>query len=75
MESKKVLVVGASGGIGNKVAEMLLDADYSVIGTYYQHSEKIDNLKKYSAFSNYKLDMQEPSSIIVKEFVLLKMEI
>lgn len=36
MENKTVLVIGASGGIGSKVVEMLLAQGYSVIGAYFE---------------------------------------
>lgn len=65
MDSNKkiVLVVGASGGIGNKVAETLLDSGYSVVGTYFLHQEKINNLNKYPTFSCHQLNLQQPDSI------------
>ena len=39
--SKTVLVVGASGGIGSQVAKDLVNAGYSVVGTYFDI--QIDN--------------------------------
>ncbi len=62
-DKKHILVVGATGGIGNKVAETLLAIGYSIIGTYFQHQEKISNLKKYPNFSNHQLDLEQPNSI------------
>lgn len=63
MESKTVLLVGASGGIGNKTARILLDAGYSVIGTYYQDLENLNNLKKDAHFSAQELDIKDPGFI------------
>ena len=62
-DTKHVLIIGASGGIGNKVAETLLEVGYAVIGTYFQHPEKVENLKKYPHFSEEQLDLKESESI------------
>jgi len=40
MESKKILLVGYSGGIGYKTTEILLKEGYSVIGTFSKQSKK-----------------------------------
>lgn len=60
---KKVLLIGASGGIGNKVAEELLEAGYSVIGTYFQNQDKLGNLKSVKNFKGEQLDIKEIISI------------
>ncbi len=67
--SKTILVVGASGGIGNKVAEVLLHENYSVIGTYYQHPVRVENFKNSPYFTPKHLDLtdiEEMKSIIDK---------
>lgn len=73
MKSKTVLLVGASGGIGNKTAQMLLEEGYSVIGTYYQDPEKLNNLKKNDHFSTQELNIKDLSSIKTL-FQLIKKE-
>lgn len=60
-----ILVIGASGGIGNSVAQVLLDAGYSVIGTYFQHPERIKNLEQQNNFKGYAVDLK--SIELVKE--------
>lgn len=60
---KIVLLIGASGGIGNKVAEQLLEEEYSVIGTYFQHPERIENLKKHKNFFGAQVDIQLIDSV------------
>ncbi len=37
---KKVLLIGASGGIGHETAKVLLESDYKVIGTYNTDQKK-----------------------------------
>jgi len=64
---KKILVTGAAGFVGSKVAEMLLKNKYQVIGVdninnYYDIKLKLwrlDNLKKYSNFMFYKNDIED----------------
>jgi nucleoside-diphosphate-sugar epimerase len=63
---KKILVTGAAGFIGARVAEMLLEEGYEVIGLdslddYYAVNFKLwrlDNLKKYDNFKFYKFDIE-----------------
>lgn len=63
-DTKHIVVIGASGGIGNKVAEMLLD-DYTVTGTYFQHPEEVENLNRMQGFSSTFLDVKDASSLSV----------
>lgn len=60
---KTVLLIGASGGIGNKVSQQLLDKGYRVIGTYYQHPERIENLRKDKNFEGAQVDLQQFTSV------------
>lgn len=63
MKSKTVLLVGASGGIGNKTTQVLLREGYSVIGTYYQDLENLNNLKKDDHFSAQELNIKDLNSV------------
>lgn len=63
MEGKSILVIGSSGGIGNKVAEMLLDEGYKVTGTYFQHPENIENLKDAENFSGHFVDIRDVNEL------------
>lgn len=65
-KNKTVLVVGASGGIGNKTSEVLLELGYKVIGTYHKDKPGIENLSKYENFHAIELDISNKDS--VKEF-------
>jgi NAD(P)-dependent dehydrogenase (short-subunit alcohol dehydrogenase family) len=56
---KKILLVGASGGIGEKVATTLLDSGYEVIGTHNSPFE--NNLGEN--FRKIKLNIQDRESI------------
>lgn len=60
---KTILLIGASGGIGNKVGTQLLEKGYRIIGTYYQHPERIENLKKNKNFAGVCVDLQRPESV------------
>jgi len=63
---KKILVTGVAGFIGARVAEMLLEEGYEVVGVdnlnnYYDIQLKLwrlDNLKKYDNFKFYKYDIE-----------------
>jgi NAD(P)-dependent dehydrogenase (short-subunit alcohol dehydrogenase family) len=66
-QNKNILIIGSSGGIGNKVAEMLLNEGFKVFGTYFQHPENVKNLKKSENFSDYFVDIRE-----IKELKKLK---
>lgn len=60
---KSVLVVGTSGGIGNKATELLLTEGYKVFGTYYQHPDHVANLTGNQNFVSRQLDIKSPESI------------
>ncbi|MFH0792141.1 MAG: SDR family oxidoreductase [bacterium] len=60
---KNILLIGASGGIGNKVAELLLEEKLNIIGTYFQHPERIKNLKKLGNFVDRFVDIRDIESI------------
>src|SRR6185503_6919965 len=60
---KKILVIGASGGIGNKVALHLLEEGYKVIGTYCQHLENLENLRRTNEFSALQLDLKDKTIV------------
>jgi NAD(P)-dependent dehydrogenase (short-subunit alcohol dehydrogenase family) len=64
MENKKVLVVGASGGIGSKATEVLLEDGYSVVGTFFKHKERADNLQQFGNFVAKYLDLRSVDSVI-----------
>jgi len=63
---KKILVTGVAGFIGARVAEMLLEEGYEVVGVdnlnnYYDANLKfwrLDDLKKYDNFKFYKFDIE-----------------
>lgn len=57
MNNKTVLVIGASGGIGLKTAELLIGEGFSVIGTYSKN--KIESVK----FPQYHVDLSNLESI------------
>ena len=61
--SKKILLIGASGGIGNVIANVLLENNYFVIGTYFQHPQNTENLTKYTKYENSFLDLRDINSI------------
>lgn len=66
ISKKKVIVIGCSGGIGVKVAEILLNEGYSVIGTSNKNSTKAVELQKNPNFNGVSLDISNLASI--KEF-------
>ncbi|MFZ2663807.1 MAG: SDR family oxidoreductase [Patescibacteria group bacterium] len=61
--SKTIIIVGASGSIGNKTSELLLEQGYSVIGTYFQHPTRVDNLLKYDNFESLQFDISNVESV------------
>jgi NAD(P)-dependent dehydrogenase (short-subunit alcohol dehydrogenase family) len=40
---KNYLIIGASSGIGQKLAHLLNDSDHKVFGTYHKNAESIDS--------------------------------
>src|SRR3990167_573051 len=61
-KNRTVIVVGASGGIGKKVAE-LLSKKYFVIGTYSRHPKELGGALPKSRFKGVHLDLQDASTI------------
>lgn len=60
---KNILLVGASGGIGHKTAEKLLEKGYRVYGTYFQHPERVIELKKNTLFTDFYLDLKDSNTL------------
>lgn len=60
---KRILVIGSSGGIGHKVAETLLSKGCRVVGTYYRHPERIEDLSKHECFSSVYLNLEDINSV------------
>ena len=60
---KNILLIGASGGIGNEVAKFLLNDSFNVMGTYFQHPERIENLKRIKGFIDCHVDVRDIKSI------------
>jgi len=68
---KNILITGAAGFIGGRVAEMLLEDGYDVIGIdnlndYYDTKLKlwrIDSLKKSNSFKFYQIDIENYSDL------------
>jgi short-subunit dehydrogenase len=60
MKKQRVLVTGASSGIGRSIAELLLDKGFDVIGTS-RHPENVKN--KISGVAYLALDLQDEASI------------
>jgi len=61
---KKVLLIGANGGMGCKVAQILLDKGYEVIGTYFSKTKEIEKLNNLPNFSSYKLDIGNKEEVL-----------
>jgi len=78
MKKEKILLTGAAGFIGWKVAEKLLENEYRIIGiddlnNYYDVKLKkwrLSQLKKFKNFSFYKIDIFKKDKVeeIIKEF-------
>jgi 3-oxoacyl-[acyl-carrier protein] reductase len=60
---KQILLIGASGGIGNKTALDLLAQGYKVIGTYYQDKQNIKNLIENPNFTPHSLNIKDYPSL------------
>lgn len=60
---KNILLIGASGGIGNKTSQVLLDQGYKLIGTYFKHPENAENLKQNQNFTLHQLDISDVDSL------------
>ncbi len=61
---RKILVIGASGGIGNTVSEVLLQNEDEVVGTFYQHPENLKNLKDIPNFTEAFVDLKNLGTIV-----------
>jgi NAD(P)-dependent dehydrogenase (short-subunit alcohol dehydrogenase family) len=61
---RTVLVIGASGGIGNKVSEVLLAEGYQVYGTFFQRPDNIRNLKSNPNFREFQVDLKSKESVL-----------
>ncbi len=70
MESKKILLIGYSGGIGYKTTEILLKEGYSIIGTFSKQSKKENffgkdfqkiqlNLNSYESINKFYQSLRE----------------
>lgn len=60
MNDKTILLVGYTGGIGYKTAEVLLNNGYTVIGTFNKQSDKQD---PNGSFTKVKVDLNDSGSI------------
>jgi 3-oxoacyl-[acyl-carrier protein] reductase len=66
-QNKKILITGASGGIGNSLVKKFLSLEGTVIATG-TNTEKLDNLKKtFPSINTLKFDISEHSKI--EEFI------
>ena len=66
-KNKKILITGASGGIGNELIKKFVSLDGNIIGAGTK-TEKLDKLKnKYPSIKVKKFDMAEHSRI--EEFI------
>ena len=62
-ENKKILVTGATGGIGDSIVQKFLSLNGSVLGTG-TNSEKLEILKKkYPQISTVQFDISEHDKI------------
>lgn len=68
MNDKTILLVGYTGGIGFKTAEVLLNEGYSVIGTFNKQTDKPD--PKGGNFTKVQIDLHSSESIKKLEEVL-----
>ena len=66
-QNKKILITGASGGIGNSLVKKFLSLEGTVLATG-TNTEKLDNLKKkFPSINTLKFDISEHSKI--EEFI------
>jgi len=61
MNDKTILLIGYTGGIGYKTAEVLLNEGYSVIGTFYKQSDKPD--LKQGNFTKIQVNLKDQESV------------
>lgn len=61
MHPKTVLLIGYTGGIGYKTAEVLINAGYTVIGTYFKEDDKPDPV--HQNFTKKYLDLKGLASL------------
>lgn len=74
--NKTILLIGCSGGIGFKTAELLLKEGYLVTGTFHRQTDKLNELKeRYQNFSSYLVDLKDLSSIQALKSTLSNQEI
>lgn len=62
-DNKTILIVGASGGIGNKTSEILLKVGYKIIGTYFRDKGKLDIFSHDPNFKSMELDISDRVSV------------
>lgn len=62
MNNKTILLIGSSGGIGAKVAEILLGEGYKVIGTYNTNKQE-GVASSNSNFKEIPCDLKHSDSI------------
>ncbi len=62
MENNRVLITGASKGIGKEIAEALVKADYRVIGTC-RNPDKIPEQERIKGVTYLQLDLSKPGDI------------
>jgi 2-deoxy-D-gluconate 3-dehydrogenase len=65
VSTKKVIVIGSSGGIGYKTAEILLNEGYEVLGTIHKDSQETSDLKQNTNYSEKTLDLSDIQAIKV----------
>ena len=62
---KSVIVIGASGGIGDAICKVFAKDGYNIIATYFSNEiEKLENYcNEISTFSKYKLDISKGEEV------------
>ncbi len=61
MKNKNILLIGYTGGIGYKTAEMLLNEGYTVFGTFNNQTNKPD--PKGKNFTKFQVDLKKLDSL------------